>query len=164
MWTEKQIIRFVIIGIFALGVFGAKTVAAENEKDIALLKVLPTSKISLSEGIVQAAKGTATAISAKFELDDSGKLSLSIYIAEEGIAKDVEHNTFKEVSGDPTAEKWAPESEVVKDADDLKAAKDQLKILSGTKLSLLDFISMAQKDRQGIVFSAIPTIENHSPP
>ncbi len=49
-----------------------------------LLKVLSQSKHSLADGIRQTTKSTEVPISAKFELDNNGKLSLSVYTAEKG--------------------------------------------------------------------------------
>src|SRR5450759_5419045 len=63
--------------------------AAESGRDqAALIKVLPQSKHSLMDGLRQATKPPEVPISAKFEFDDAGKLSLSIYTAEKGISVD----------------------------------------------------------------------------
>src|SRR5437016_12440975 len=57
-------------------------VNADDSKDTkALLEALGKTKHTLIDGVRQAAKGSAAAISAKFELED-GKLSLSVYTAE----------------------------------------------------------------------------------
>src|SRR5450755_541735 len=90
--------------------------AAESGRDqAALVKVLSQSKLSLMDGLRQATKPPEVPISAKFEFDDAGKLSLSIYTAEKGISLDPEKNVLKELSGSPAQDKWSPEIEVFKD-------------------------------------------------
>src|SRR5881296_1175876 len=91
----------VIVGFLALGVLAPQpAVSQEKENEYGpLLKVLSNSKHSLADGIRQATKSTEVPISAKFELDDNGKLSLSVYTAEKGLTTDAEHNILKELSG-----------------------------------------------------------------
>ena len=56
------------------------SMAAGAGSDANLLNALPASKQSLAAGIQQAqAKPPETAISAKFEIDDKGRLALSVY-------------------------------------------------------------------------------------
>ena len=65
-----------------------------------LIAALDTCKLTLETGIRQAAsKSPEAAISAKFELEEKGDLSLSVYTAEKGLAVDAEHNVLKELSG-----------------------------------------------------------------
>src|SRR5207245_5684827 len=64
----------------------------------AVAQALGKSKLSLLAGIRQASQGSAKAISAKFELED-GKLSLSVYTAEKGLAVPAEKNVLQELSG-----------------------------------------------------------------
>ena len=52
-----------------------------------LVAALSKSKLTLADAIRQAAKTGDVAISAKFEFDDAGKLSLSVYTAERGAAE-----------------------------------------------------------------------------
>src|SRR5207249_387699 len=91
----------VIVGFLALAILAPQpAMAQEKENEYgALLKVLSNSKHSLADGIRQATKSTEVPISAKFELDDNGKLSLSVYTAENGLTTDAEHNVLKELSG-----------------------------------------------------------------
>jgi hypothetical protein len=134
-----------------------------DEETAALLKVLPNAKLSLADGVRQAAKGGEAPVSAKFELDDSKKLSLSIYTAEKGLDVDPEHNVLKEISGSPEQATWTPESEVFKDLPHIARASEHLALTALAKSSLADFIGMAEKQNKGIVFSAIPEIQNHRP-
>jgi len=139
--------------------------AAEYEKEEygPLLKVLSKSKLSLADGIRQATRAPEAAISAKFELDDNKKLSLSVYTAEKGFDTDAEHNVLKELAGSPEGEKWSPEVEVFKDPEHLKRSAGQLTLMAISPHSLLDIISRAQKDQQGTVFSITPVVENRKP-
>ena len=49
--------------------------------------------------------------------------------------------------------------EIIKEGEDLQAAKEQLKVLATSKLSLLDLIAKAEKDQPGTVLSAVPEVE-----
>ena len=83
--------------LFAL--FSVCAMAADDAKEAqALLKELDKSKVSLADGIRQAAKVGAAPISAKFELED-GKLSLSVV---------PEGNVLQELSGSPESAAWTP--------------------------------------------------------
>lgn len=168
MLKKTGVNRFIGFGVIllslSLGATGLKTVWAEDNDEYevsdVLLKALPLSKHTLADGIGQVTKGTETAISAKFEMDDKGKLSLSVYTAEKGLTQDAEHNTFKEISGSSDTEAWNPETEIIKEGEDLENAKEQLKVLSTAKFSLLDFIAKAEKDQPGTVLSIMPEFED----
>jgi hypothetical protein len=144
----------VVIGPIALW-----AIAGEDDYG-KLIQALPKSKITLAEGIQQAAKSPETAISAKFEFDDNGKLSLSVYTAEKGLAVDAEHNVLKELSGSPEADKWKPEVEVFKDVPHVCRASGQLVLMSLAKPSLLDIIKKAETDQPGTVFSITPVVQD----
>ena len=135
----------------------------DDDETTALLQVLNNSKVAMAEGVQQLTKGGEAAISAKYELDDNKKLSLSVYTAEKGLGADPEHNVLKEFSGSPEKAPWVPEAEVFKDIPHVSRASGQLTAMALAKHSLTDFISMAQKRHQGMVFSAIPEIQNHRP-
>ena len=134
-----------------------------DEETAALLKVLSHSKLSLANGVRQVSKGGEAAISAKFELDDNKKLSLSVYTAEKGLGEDPEHNVLKEFSGSPEQTPWSPEAEVFKDLEHVSRASEHLTLTALAKHSLADFIAMAHKQHKGTVFSAIPEVHNHRP-
>ncbi len=134
-----------------------------DEETTALLQVLGNSKLSLADGVRQVSKGGEAAISAKFELDDNKKLSLSVYTAEKGLGEDPEHNVLKEFSGGPEQAPWSPEAEVFKDLEHVSRASEHLTLMALTKHSLADLIAMAQKQHTGMVFSAIPEVQNHRP-
>ena len=132
--------------------------ASKGEASEKLLKALPNSKLSLADGIQQAAKTDGAPISAKFEFDDHGKLSLSVYTAEKGLTVAPEKNVLKELSGSPEQASWAPEVEVFKDAEHVTRASEHLKLLSGSPYSLLDIVNKAQTRAPGTAFSITPGI------
>jgi len=134
-----------------------------DEETAALLKALPNAKLSLAEGARQAAKNGEAPISAKFELDDNKKLSLSVYTAEKGLTQDAEHNGLKELSGSPEQSSWTPEAELFKDLPHVSRASEHLTLMAQSKQSLADFIGMAEKQNKGTVFSAIPEVQDHRP-
>ena len=113
----------LILGLLALGALSLQVAVAQENEYGPLLKVLPNSKQQLADGIHQATKATEVPISAKFELDDNGKLSLSVYTAEKGLASDAENNVLKELSGSPESGQWSPEAEVFKEAFDGKVKR-----------------------------------------
>ena len=135
----------------------------DDQETIALLLVLNNSKVGMAEGVQQLTKGGEAAISAKYELDDNKKLSLSVYTAEKGLGADPEHNVLKEFSGSPEKAPWAPEAEVFKDIPHVARASGHLTLMALAKHSLADFIAMAQKQQKGKVFSAIPEVQNRRP-
>ena len=135
----------------------------DDEETTALLRVLNNSKVGMAEGVQQLSKSGEAAISAKYELNDDKKLSLSVYTAEKGLAEDPEHNVLKEFSGSPEKTPWAPEAEVFKDIPHAVRASGHLTLMALAKHSLADFITMAQKQHKGKVFSAIPEVQNHRP-
>ena len=148
------------IAIAALGLLAYPICNAEDthkgggvEK---LLQALPASKMSLADGIQQAAKTGDAPISAKFEFDDHGKLSLSVYTAEKGLTVAPEKNILKELSGSPEQAAWKPEVEVFKDAEHMTRASQQLTLMSHSPNSLLEIVNKAQTRAPGNAFSITP--------
>src|SRR4051812_20435113 len=82
------------------------TIGAEEHDNAKLIAALPKSKMTLAQGLEQATKGQETPISAKFEMDDKGALSLSVYTAEKGLGTAADHNVLKELSGSPEGAAW----------------------------------------------------------
>lgn len=136
---------------------------AEAPADVArLLALLPSACIDLEQGIAQAERQGARAISAKFELDD-GKLSLSVYTAKQGIEQDAEHNVLAELSGDPTQAAWQPQEEIFTDAKHLTRASYHLTLVQRSKMALADAIAKALAKQPGQVYSIEPGIHDRSP-
>lgn len=159
--------RVVIISaalslLTALG--GQAALAADAGKDqAALIKALPQARISMVDGLRQATKSPEVPISAKFEFDDQGKLSLSVYTAGKGLDVDAEHNVLKELSGSPEGDKWVPKTEVFKDIPHVARSSEHLALMSLSSSTLADVVSRAQKDQPGNVFSITPSVRNHKP-
>jgi hypothetical protein len=127
-----------------------------------LLAVLSKSKMTLAQGLKQAAgKSPEVSISGKFELNDEGALSLSVYTAEKGLGADAEHNVLKELSGSPEGEKWTAEVEVFQDVEHVSRAAQQLTLMSLSPHTLADILKKAEKDQTGTVFSIAPALKDH---
>jgi uncharacterized membrane protein YkoI len=129
-----------------------------GEEDPKLLAALPKSKLTLAQGVEQAAAKEAV-ISAKFELED-GKLSLSVYTVEKGLGTDAEHNVLKELAGSPESEKWHPETEVFKDIPHVSRASQQLAIVAMSPITLIEVLKKAGKDHPGMEYSVVPEMRD----
>lgn len=155
--------RFALVAVtllFALGLLECRTATAEEGGGMgALVKALGKSKVTLLAGMRQAAHGSAAVISAKFELED-GKLSLSVYTAEKGLAVPAEENILQELSGSPE-EKWIPQAEVFKDVPHVARSAEQLALMALARKSLPNLVAEVQKTHAGTVFSVTPAIKNH---
>src|SRR5438094_557885 len=136
--------------------------AGDSKELQAVAQALGRSKLSLLAGIRQASQGSARAISAKFELED-GKLSLSVYTAEKGLAVPAEKNVLQELSGSPEQDKWTPKVEVFKDVPHVARSAEQLAVMSLGRKSLAAVIAEVRKTHPGTVFSVTPVIRNHKP-
>ena len=148
------------VALCAVAVIGLREArAGGGAGDPALFKALPSAKVSLADGIKQAgAKAPEAVTSAKFELDDKGQFSLSVYTSEKGLEVAAGDNVLKELSGSPTGAAWKPEAEVFKDAEHLKEAASQHTMMSIASVSLADVVAKAAKENKGTVFSAIPEV------
>lgn len=165
MNISKRVNSLLSIALFFGTLLTANTTfAAAAEKDQpALIKALAQSKLTLIDGLRQSTKSPETPISAKFELDDKGKLSLSVYTVEKGLSTDAEGNVLKELSGSPEQAKWTPEVEVFKDIPHVARASQQLALMSLSPFTLADIAAKAQKQHLGTVFSITPAVRNHKP-
>jgi uncharacterized membrane protein YkoI len=135
--------------------------AAEQDES-ALLGRLKDSKQSLAAGIAQSEKENGVAISAKFEMDGEA-LSLSIYTAKAGLARDSEHNVLIELAGDAAKIPWKPETEVFADKEHLTRSAMQLTLVQLSKLSLAEAIKKAESAQPGIVYSITPASKDGEP-
>ena len=149
----------VIAGLLS----GQPAAAEEDSKELrAVVQALGKSKLSLLNGIQQATHGSAVALSAKFEMED-GKLSLSVYTAEKGLAVAAEKNVLQELSGNPEQNKWTPDVKVFKDVPHVARSAEQLALMAVGRKSLADAIGEVQKKYPGTVFSITPVVSNHRP-
>lgn len=165
--SNKTVWSVVAGAALALSSFTLLPLARAGETDkaqqVALVNALAQSKLTLVEGIRQAAKTGEVPISAKFEFDDGGKLSLSIYTAEKGLSGDAEHNVLKELSGSPEQKDWKPETEVFKDVAHVARASEQLTLLRLSRHSLVEILESAQKKHPGTVLAITPMVKAHQP-
>jgi len=154
----------LIAALAVVGWLSWQPARAEGEsKELQVVaQALGKSKLSLLAGIRQASQGSAKAISAKFELED-GKLSLSVYTAEKGLAVPAEKNLLQELSGSPEQDKWTPKAEVFKDVPHVARSAEQLAVMSLGRKSLAAVIAEVRKTHPGAVFSITPAIRNHMP-
>ena len=119
-------------------------------------KDILASKLAMSDGLAQAAM-TGPVIEAKFEPDDSGKLSLSIYPVK-SLALDSERNVFQELSGDPTAAPWATSLETFHDYEHLTRSSRDLTLRQLSAFGIEDIVREVAEDGAK-VYWAIPTIQ-----
>lgn len=125
------------------------------------LSVLRQSRISMSQALRQIVAEHGPAIEAKYELDDSGKLALSIYPVSEDLGVDAQRQRFFELAGDPTAASFSPaRSEfVVPDEEHLTRSARDLTLVQTADLTLLEAVEEAEEAVPGgTVYWAIPTI------
>ena len=134
----------------------AEQADAETAK---LLAALPSAKFSLSSSLMQVTKGSEVPISAKYEMDDHGKLSLSVYTAEKGLGVEPDKNVLKEVAGSPEKASWNPETEVFKDVEHVARASEHLVLNALSQKSLLALVKDASARAGGTVFSIWPAVE-----
>lgn len=157
--------RVLLFGVMLLIIGGWQSAHAAEAaaSQAALVGELAKSKLTLAEGIREAAKTGGVPISAKFEFDDAGKLSLSVYIAHKGLSVAPAENIFEEVAGSPQQSPWKTETEVFKDVPHVARSAQQLTLLSLSRLTLLDLIANAQKKQPGTVFSITPAVRQRKP-
>jgi hypothetical protein len=134
--------------------------APELGDDVTIVR---QSKISMLDALKMSEEQYGKTIEAKFELGDDGKLSLSIYPIGKGIRTDAERNSFAELSGDPTADAFAPQLAqfAVPDEEHLTRSARDLTLVQTAGLSLVEAVERAQSQVPGgFVYWAIPTIRD----
>jgi len=148
----------VTVGLVTLaGTFAAQSAESADE---ALLKALPSAKITLVQGIAQVAKGTEVPTEAKYEMD-KGKLALTVYTSAKGFDTAAEDNSFNEYGGDATGAAWTPDKEVFADLKHIARSAQYHTLLSMTKVTIPAIIQKASP--QGTVFSAKEKVRNGKP-
>jgi hypothetical protein len=149
--------KIILAGV-ALAAVGFQSLAMQEHGGDALLRALAKSKHTLAEGIQQSAKASAVPISAKFEMDNKGQLSLSVYTAAKGLGKSAEHNVLQELAGSAESSAWTPETEVFKDVEHVARSAEQLTLMRLSSKSLLDIVKQAEK--AGTVLSIMPVVDD----
>jgi len=141
----------------ASGVVPPAGAGGEGGED-ALLRLLPKSRLTLADGIRQAEKSHGSAVSAKFELDGTGRLMLSVYTAGKGLDLDAEHNVLEELIGSPAGEVWTPEVEVFEDVPHVARAAQQHALMALSPFSLGEAAERMLKVEGGTLLSIIPVL------
>lgn len=139
---------------------GTLAALSAESADEALLKALPSAKITLVQGIAQVAKGTEVPTEAKYEMD-KGKLALTVYTSAKGFDTAAEDNSFNEYGGDATGAAWTPDKEVFADLKHIARSAQYHTLLSMTKVTIPAIIQKASP--QGMVFSVKEKIRNGRP-
>jgi hypothetical protein len=117
--------------------------------------IVKNSQTSMSAALAQSETANGPTIEAKFELDDSNNLSLSIYPVKNGIDVDAERNVFSELSGDPT-KKFEGSLEQFHDQEHLTRSSRDLTLIQLSRYTVRDAVEWAEQ--YGKVYWAIPTI------
>jgi hypothetical protein len=147
----------LISTVLAMGFFtGLSHAAASSDADT--VSRLGQSKLTLVQGIRQAAKTQGAPISAKFEFED-GKFWLSVYTAKD-MKADAEHNTLMELKGDASAPAWKPTVEVFEDKEHLTRSAMQLTLLQLSRADLSAIVEKAASTEKGTPYSAIPGVRS----
>jgi hypothetical protein len=131
--------------------------------DAGAIPLLDTARVTLLQGIQQVQAKYGPVIEAKFELDDSGALSLSVYPATKGLRTNAEFNVFEEASGPATASPWKPSIEVFKDREHLTRSAFDLTVLQLSRINLATAVRRALAQQPGIPYWAIPTLRGRQP-
>jgi uncharacterized membrane protein YkoI len=129
--------------------------AEESPESVAALAAaLKPVKVTLAQGLAaSAAQGTP--ISGKFELDDSGKLQLSVYTVKDG--------TYFEVIVNHKSGKVA-KSEKIADAGDLTHAQSQDQAIGKANKSLAKAVAAAVKANPGYrAIGAVAELDGDKP-
>jgi hypothetical protein len=150
----------LVSGFLAVGVIAGSALAGygsppSRTPDAKAVPMLGSAKITLAQGIAQASK-KGTVIEAKFELDDSGALSLSTYTAKG-------FDAFHEVSGSPTGSSWKPSSETITAREDLVNSAVDLTILDQGSATLASAVNKALAQQPGTAYWAVPTLQGKKP-
>ncbi len=116
------------------------------------------SKIAMADAASQLEASTGTLIEAKFEPDDNGHLSLSLYPVGKAVSVDPTNNVLQEAAGDPTVTPFTTGLEQFHDLEHLTRSTRDLTIVQLAKLSVRDAIARA--GYLGFVYWAIPTMQN----
>jgi hypothetical protein len=135
----------------------------QRTPDAKAVPLLGTAKVTLVQGIRQVQAKYGAVIEAKFELDDSGALSLSVYPVTKGLRTNSEFNVFEEAAGPATASPWKPSIEVFKDREHLTRSAFDLTIMQLSSINLATAVQRALAQQKGIAYWAIPTLRGKQP-
>jgi len=117
------------------------------------------SKITMLQAIDQLEPQHGKMVEAKFELDESNHLSLSLYPVKD-FRVDAERNELGELAGDPTSASFAPSYDKfdVPDEEHVTTASRDLSLVQAAGMNLRSAVAKAQaRFPGGFVYWAIPT-------
>jgi hypothetical protein len=135
----------------------------QRTPDPKAVPLLGTAKVTLVQGIKQVQAKYGPVIEAKFELDDAGALSLSVYPVTKGLRTNAEFNVFEEAAGPATASPWKPSIEVFKDREHLTRSSFDLTVMQLSSINLATAVQRALARQSGIAYWAIPTLQGKKP-
>jgi hypothetical protein len=119
--------------------------------------VVLASTLHMSDALAQSEAAYGPTIEAKFELDDSNQLSLSVYPTGAAIGVDAERNVFQEAAGSPTGASWQPALEQFHDQEHLTRSARDLTLVQLSRYSLRQLVE--EEEWFGFVYWAIPTLQ-----
>jgi hypothetical protein len=155
----RRVLTTTVLSVAVLLVVGSAQAGYANPPsrtpDAKAVPMVGQSKTTLLQGIQKAAKHGAV-IEAKFELDDSGALSLSTYTAKG-------FGTFYEVSGPAKAAPWKPSAEKITGAEDLVNSAVDLTVLDQGSTTLAGAVQSALAKQPGTAYWAVPTLHAKQP-
>jgi hypothetical protein len=148
---NKALAALLTVGV--IGTTGAVWSSANEASGAAVVRYMPTARVSLQEGL-KAAETEGQPISGKFEVDQ-GHLQLRVYTTKDG--------KFSEVLVDQSTGKVA-KSEAITAGNDLAAAEKQMEAYSKSKTSLKAAVSQAELANPGYhAVSVTPRLNNGRP-
>ena len=150
--TSVLILAALVVAGSAFAGYGNPPSRTPDDKAVPQIGKANTT---LLQGIQEAAKHGAV-IAAKFELDDSGALSLSTYTASGFTA-------FFEVSGPAQAAIWKPSADKITAREDLVNSTVDLTILDQGSIDLATAVQRALTKQPGFAYWAVPTLQNKQP-
>ena len=155
----------VAVSLAALGLLGSASAGGPPQRtpDARAVPLLDTAQITLVQGIKQVQAKYGPVIEAKFELDDSGALSLSVYPVTKRLMTNAEFNGFEEAAGPAAESPWKPSIEVFKDAEHLTRSSFDLTIMQLSHLKLATAVQRALAQQPGIAYWAVPTLHGKKP-
>lgn len=155
--VNRLLVRLSVVCAIAL--FSSGTTARAQDADEAnplFVQALSRAHVTLSAAL-SSVKPPAVPISAKYELDGRGTLSLSISIATHG-ARSGNHDFMKELSGNPLVAAWSPATETLKDMSDVSVGVTERRLMATTNLTLIGIARQAITDQPGTVLSINPWV------
>lgn len=153
------------IGMLSLVLLlAASQVFAGDHDPKHIIPLLKDSKMTLLSGIEYAEKTSGVATSAKFEVNDEGKLELSVYTVPEGLEVEPETATLTEVSGSANGTFSELKTEIFADKEHIARSSVHMTLFQISKLSLKEVILRAQQFANGVAIDVKnPKVLNKRP-